>query len=410
MHLVTTEGALSLLLPSLAATRRLAFDLEANGRFAYRARVCMIQLAWDEQTAIVDALATSLSPLASVLGPAGPIKIVHDVAFDARMLAEVGIHLGNVHDTALTAQLLGRPATGLASLALSDLGVTLDKSLQSYDWARRPLDPKMLAYLETDVLHLAALDDKLWALAGGTPATPATPTTPEHAATPSIETEILEETRYRIASAITGGTGHDPRPLYARVKGVDKLKPAELPLLRRLAEARDRAAARLDVPANELVGNAALLDLARAAPRDIEAFKRVRGAMPRHQGYAVARELIVAIDAGLADGSVPPEDLGWIDKPRLAPDQVRLRRGRETRLLAWRKATAAARHVNEQVVLPGHCLKDATEIDPPDRDRLSQVPGIGSFRIERDGDAILAALASAAPATSSALTSEPIPE
>jgi ribonuclease D len=347
----------------------------------------MVQLGWEGGTAIVDALATSLLPLTPVLGEGGPVKIVHDVAFDARMLAELGIHLGNVHDTALAAQLLGRPATGLASLALSELGVTLDKTLQSHDWAKRPLDPGMLVYLETDVTHLAALEERLWAAVLGTPADG------ETAAVPSIETELHEETRYRIASAIEGATAPDPRPLYARVKGIDRLAPPELAVARRLAEARDREAQRLDVPPNELVGNAALVDLAKAMPRDVEALRRVRGAMPRHQGYAVARELVKAIALGIADKVVPREDLPWLERPKLSPEIARLRRTRESKLLAWRKAAALARRVNEQVVLPGHCLKDVAELETVDREHLAKVAGIGAFRVERDGADILAALA-----------------
>jgi ribonuclease D len=149
----------------------------------------------------------------------------------------------------------------------------------------------------------------------------------------------------------------------------------------------------MNVPPNELVGNAALMDLARARPTDIEALKRVRGAMPRHQGYAVGRELIKAIAAGIADGHVPEGDLPWLERPRLPPEIAKARKARESRLLAWRKVTAVARRVNEQVVLPGHCLKDAAELDVIDAGHLAAVAGIGAFRVARDGADILAALA-----------------
>lgn len=394
MQLVATATELQELLPTLEKATRLAFDLEANGRFAYRARVCTIQLAWDEGTAIIDALAADLRPLARVLGERGPIKIVHDVAFDARMLAELGIELGNVQDTALAAQMLGRPATGLASLAASELGVTLDKTLQSHDWGKRPLAAASLAYLETDVRHLPALCDKLWAEVRGEGG--------PHPGT-SIETEVLDETRHRLASAIAGARAASdeggPRPAYTRIKGIDKLSPADQAIVRRLAETREREAELLDFPANELIGNSALLELARVRPTTVEELRRIKGAMPRHKGYAIARELVHAIAKGIADASVPDADRPWLERPRIAPEVAKTRRAREVTLLAWRKAVALERHVNEQVVLPGHCLQGVTELDAVDLAHLQAVPGIGALRVERDGPAILALL--------TALTEEP---
>jgi ribonuclease D len=424
MRLITSATALAALAAEVSRAGRFAFDLEANGRFAYKARVCSVQLAWDGGTAIVDALATPLSPLADVLGEGGPIKIIHDVAFDARMLAETGIAVGNVRDTALAASFLGRSATGLSSLAQSELGVALDKTLQAHDWARRPLDAAMLAYLEKDVLHLAALCDRLWPLVTGAARLPASAgvtlgsgadaadagdgepgdragapaprldvTEGDAPGSVSIEAEVICETQYRIAQAIAGATLVDPRPGYTRIKGAEKLDAPALAVLRHLYEARDREAQRLDVPAGELVGQAAMIDLARYKPTDVDSLRRIRGAMPRHQGYAVARELVRAVKAGVADGDIPETDRAWVQRPALPMEVTKRRRAREARLLSWRKKEAKARGVNEQVVLPGHCLKDASEIEPATMEELAKVPGIGAFRVARDGPALLDALA-----------------
>jgi hypothetical protein len=43
-------------------------------------------------------------------------------------------------------------------------------------------------------------------------------------------------------------------------------------------------------------------------------------------------------------------------------------------------------------VLPGHCVKDAVELDLSAASDLARVPGVGAFRVARDGDAILRAL------------------
>jgi len=44
-------------------------------------------------------------------------------------------------------------------------------------------------------------------------------------------------------------------------------------------------------------------------------------------------------------------------------------------------------------VLPGHCLQDLADLDEPGIADLANVPGLGAFRVERDGEAIVAALA-----------------
>ena len=91
--------------------------------FAYRAAICTVQLGWQsaQRLAVADALGVPVTGLRQLLGTGGPTKIVHDVAFDARLLAEAGIALGNVHDTAIAARMLGRTATGLGSLLASEL-------------------------------------------------------------------------------------------------------------------------------------------------------------------------------------------------------------------------------------------------------------------------------------------------
>src|SRR5215471_14592865 len=170
-----------------AGAPKVAFDLESNGLFAYKATICTVQLGAEGEVFVVDALVAPLEPLRDLLSDKGPLKVVHDVAFDARMLAERGIRLGNCHDTSIAARMLGRTSTGLATLLLGELGVAVDKTLQSHDWGKRPFDAAALTYLATDVLHLDALDDALWAAIDGA----------------GISEEVHEETRYRLKTAIT---------------------------------------------------------------------------------------------------------------------------------------------------------------------------------------------------------------
>jgi ribonuclease D len=373
--LVASESELRALRAEVAHSARVAVDLEASGMFAYCARICTVQIAAEGTFAAIDALSVPLESLRDLLGERGPVKIVHDVAFDARLLAESSIELGNVHDTALAAHMLGRTGTGLAALLASELGVHIEKGLQQHDWRVRPIDDAMLSYLASDVVHLEDLERVLW----------------DEVTAKGIVCEVLEETRYRLASAISAAGKPPEQPPYLRVRGAGHLAERELAVLRVVADLREREALDRDVPPYKVVPNEALIAIARTRPTTSSEIGRIRGiSLSTPAARAFASKLAVAVASA---GEVLPElDRARLERMRTAPVDSRLRRERETHLVSWRRAEAKRRAVDEQVVLPGHCLKDAAAADAANLDDLRRVPGIGEFRIERDGGAILNAL------------------
>jgi ribonuclease D len=88
----------------------------------------------------------------------------------------------------------------------------------------------------------------------------------------------------------------------------------------------------------------------------------------------------------------------WFEKPRIPGALLRARRAREQRLTRWRKDEAKKRGVDEQVVLPGHCLQDLADVSEPSLEAIARVPGLGSFRVDRDGAGLVAALSEQASA------------
>ncbi|MCA9625439.1 MAG: ribonuclease D, partial [Myxococcales bacterium] len=224
-RLIDEDAALARVLPELAAAETLALDCEGNGLFAYRARLCCTQFAWFDggalQVVVIDPFAVELAPLAPILGPEGPRKVLHDLTFDARMLQDAGLELGHVWDTSVAARFLGEEATGLASLAKAHLGVELDKGLQHHDWSQRPLRERELAYLAGDVRHLLGLAEVLERLV--------------------MDHGIVEEVRLEVEYKL--GTGLAPpkatRPAHERIKGYRKLSPVERSILKSLCETRD---------------------------------------------------------------------------------------------------------------------------------------------------------------------------
>jgi len=364
--------------------RRVALDIESNGLFKYKATLCTMQLAADGEVAIVDALAVPLGAVSELLGPEGPPKIIHDVAFDARILAESGLVLANVLDTSIAARMLGRTATGLASLLGSELGIAVDKKLQHHDWSERPIQPHHLQYLAADVLYLEALADKLWKEVEA----------PRETEQRGISDAVEEETRYRLAQAVAATSNSDPRPPYLRLKGIEGASKDDLPILRRLAALREHKAKSLDVPPYKVLSPDVLFAIAKARPRTLDELARVKGAAGGHRARSLGPDIVEAVAAGIAEcGVIPDAERAMLERPRLPPAIVKARRARETRLTSWRKAEAARRGLDEQVVLPGHCLQDLADLgEHASLDTIASVPGLGAFRLERDGASLLAAI------------------
>ncbi len=386
VQLVADAAELARAATRLASAGRLSVDVESNGLFKYRATLCTIQIASADEVVVVDAIATNLDSLRDLLGVNGPRKLVHDVAFDARILAEAGIALGNVLDTSIAARMLGRQATGLASL-MKELGIDLDKKLQHHDWTQRPIGPTELRYLADDVLHLEGLASKLEG----------------ELATAGIADAVEEETRYRLKSAIAAAGTVDPRPAWVRLKGVDRAPRGDWPILRRLAEIREDRARALDVPPYKVIGPDVLFAIAQAKPASFAELERIKGATAGGRARGIAAAMVEAIHAE----PVPPEELAFLDRPRPPAAVLKARRARETRLTGWRKAEAKARSVDEQVVLPGHCLQDLADLEDLSPTGVATIPGIGAFRVARDADAILRALAELEPEVEGATVTEP---
>lgn len=366
MSLITRAEELDSLAERLAQCDAIAVDSEGNGMHAYRSRLCTLQLGWREDGAelvtVVDTLELPLAPLAPILGAAGPLKVLHDLSFDARMLAASGIELGRTRDTSVTARFLGIQATGLAALVEARIGVKIDKGLQGHDWARRPLGERELAYLASDVRHLLALDESLWA----------------DAERLGIESEIEVECAYKLKCALAPPRHGAPAP--ARVKGYADLERAARAVFRELWAERERLAELADRPSHRIAPAGLLLALARAQPGTLAELRRIAGSKLSGEPH----DWLAAVKRGRSSDA-PIEEKPRAD--RLGP----LRRRLDGALSRWRRGEAASRGIDQQVVMPGHCMGALVEVllergdDAQLLERVRGIEGMCAGRVERYG-------------------------
>ena len=157
--LIEDQAGFESLLRDLEGQDEIAVDTEADSFYSYRNKVCLIQVTIGDRDYLVDPLADiDITGFGKVFADPGVVKIFHDSEYDVLILRrDFGFTFKNLFDTRVAAAVLGSAAPGLASVLDQHFGVSLDKSMQRSDWAKRPLTPKQIAYARLDTHYLQAL-------------------------------------------------------------------------------------------------------------------------------------------------------------------------------------------------------------------------------------------------------------
>jgi ribonuclease D len=362
---------------AVAAFRReplVAADTEAASFHRYRDRIFLVQLSTRQRTAIVDPLALAdLAPVGALLADAAVEKVFHDADYDLRILdRDYGFHAVRLFDTRVAAQLAGEPAVGLAALLEKYLALKLAKEHQKADWSLRPLPAAMLEYAAADTEHLPRLRDALrdrliqlgrlaWA-----------------------EEEFARLESLRWTATPDGADG------FLRVKGARVLAPRSLAALRELHRWRETLAAEQDKASFRIIGNDALLAVARALPRspaDLTAIAGLPGALARRHEAA----LLDCVRRALA---LPEDQLPRVERGARPPKDPTVDQ-RVERLKAVRNRVAAELGLDPGVLCGRATLAAVARATPLPTDRagLARVAELRRWQIDVLGDALLGALA-----------------
>lgn len=313
---------------------------------AYHEKLCLVQLSFDGNDAVIDPLALrgeELAPLASLLADHEVVKVMHGADYDLRMLdRDLGAHLCSLEDTQVAAQLVGEGSFGLAVLVGKELGVVLDKKYQRSDWSIRPLGGEELRYAAADTAFLAGLmarmgerlDDlgrrEWW----------------------QEECRVLESIRWEPS------TGHNLG--FERLRGVRALTGAARDRVAALWQWREDTAEAADVPPFRVMSPDTVVDLAVNPPADVAALASRRGV-----GRAVCQRSGARIVALLtAPPPVPPRVHG----ERFVRDRELETRVKE--LKASRDLVAASLAIDPALLAPRAALEAVARDAPRDHDGL----------------------------------------
>jgi ribonuclease D len=369
-RLLETDLEVQELAATLAGEPLIGVDTEADSFHSYLPKVCLVQVSTRTADYIIDPLAAGdLSPLAGVLADPSVTCVLHGSDYDIRILdRDHGLRVEGLFDTMVAARLLGYESFGLSSLLERHFGLKVSKAAQRADWSRRPLSANLLRYAATDTHHLPALHDILrgelenagrleWALE---------------------EFALLEKLR------------HEPREpdpeAYLRIKGARSLDRRGLAVLREVFELREQRAREQDRAPFRVLGNAALLELARRRPTRPRELAGIPG-LPRNLSAARGQEMVEAIRRAL---DLKEEELPVRrrspkgPRPQPNPQLPALKRIREQ--------VAREVSLDPSLVAPNALLEAIASARPTDRESLLDVPGIRHWQADLLATPILSIL------------------
>ena len=238
----------------------LAVDTEFMRDRSYFPKLCLLQLATENELVIVDPFKIqSYDSLKKLFCSPGVVKILHSAQQDMEVFAhEMGITPAPIYDSQIAATFLGlKNQIGYADLVKQELQVRLDKSHTRTDWERRPLSEKQLDYAANDVRYLIDIYRRQ---------------TAELDSLGRLGWYQDELDRFLLTLA-----GTDELKLWRRVKGSQSLKGLQLNILKELAIWRESIAKIQNRPRQFILKDDVLIDLVKLKPKtknDLQALRR----------------------------------------------------------------------------------------------------------------------------------------
>lgn len=340
-----------------ANSKFITVDTEFIRDKTYWPRLCLVQVASEDEAVIIDAVAPEidLSSLYELMADQNVLKVFHA----ARQDVEIFVHLADmiptpIFDTQVAAMVCGfGDSVGYDKLVASLVKEHIDKSLRFTDWSRRPLKQKQLDYALSDVTHLRVVYEKLAGRLGEN----------------QRESWLVEEMKILTTHATYR---QDPNLSWRRIKSRLR-KSLHLAILRELAAWREIEAQDRDVPRSRVLRDEAMTDIAAHEPSTTNELFGLRSMAREKCSKAVAETVIEVIAKAKA---LPASQHPKVDHNRNGPNGM----GPAGDLL---KVLLKLRCEQNNVALK--LVASADDIDAIARDDNADVPALHGWRRELFG-------------------------
>jgi ribonuclease D len=266
------------------------FDTEFVSENQYRPELCLIQIATDDELAIIDTVAINdLQPFWEWLTSSDRTTLVHAAREEFLFcIRDCGKWPANLFDVQLAAGMVGMeyPAS-YGNLVQRTLGIEVDKGETRTDWRRRPLTDRQIDYALQDVIHLKAIYDRLTKKLNARQRLP-------------WMKEEMTQWQEDLEKTVT-------EPQWRRVSGIASLKPPALAIVRELWLLRDKEAERQNRSPRRVLPDDLIVELARRANPNPKQLKAIRGFESRVSRF-LSDDIGKAIQKAkeLPDSQLPP--------------------------------------------------------------------------------------------------------
>ncbi|PXA98943.1 ribonuclease D [Nostoc sp. 3335mG] len=362
MDLIVSTDALSDFCERAAKFDFVTVDTEFLRETTYWPRLCLIQVATDDEAVLIDPLAfdLDLKPFFALLANPVVTKVFHAARQDIEIFVKLtGAVPHNIFDTQIAASVCGfGDSASYDSLVRAICKVELDKSSRFTDWSARPLSEKQRLYALADVTYLRDIYRELRKQVEQTRRWDWVED--ELATLRSIDTYVVQ-----------------PEQAWERLK-MKINRPRDLAALKVLAEWRERKAQTTDQPRSRIFKDDALYDLAMQRPLTPEAFDKLR-AVPRGFGRSAAAAEIIALLKGV-------EALTKTELPVL-PERYR---GPSPKGAVGDLVRVLLKSVAEQHGVAARIIATSDEIDALVLDDDADVPALKGWRRKLFGEKALA--------------------
>ncbi|MGD2184772.1 MAG: HRDC domain-containing protein [Desulfobacterales bacterium] len=366
-HIITSQSELQKFASRLKKQPIIGVDLEADSMYHFKEKVCLIQIATSNTTAVIDPLQIkNLSALKPVFRRGDIQKVFHGADYDVRSLyRDFKITINNLFDTELACRFLGFRESGLDAVLTKRYNVRLDKKYQRKDWSKRPLPEDMIAYAAADVHYLIPLAKSL-----------------QHELKNKGRLSwVQEECTY--LSRVRPAT-NDSGPLFLGFKGAGKLGPRGLAVLEELLHFRKKIAQQQDRPLFRIMGNKSIMALAEERPQSIKKLVKTE-ILGSKQIDRYGEDIISAVKRALR---MPASDLPKYPR-KTAPKVPALVAKRVKELRRWRDQLARKLQIDPAIVCTKALISAIAVKRPANVSSLSTVKELKTWQVTRFGRDII---------------------
>ena len=354
----------------LEKQRIIGVDLEADSMYHFKEKVCLIQIATQHATAVIDPLQVkNLSVLKSVFRRGDIQKVFHGADYDVRSLyRDFKININNLFDTELACRFLGFKESGLDAVLTKRYNVHLNKKYQRKDWSKRPLPEEMIEYAAADVHYLIPLAKSLQ----------------QELKQKGRLSWVQEECAYL---SKVRPTANDAGPLFLGFKGAGKLGPRGLAVLEALLHLRKEIAQQHDQPLFRIMGNKSIMTIAETRPQSIKKLLKTE-ALGSKQIDRYGRDVVEAVKKALR---IPAKNLPKYPR-KTAPMVPAIVARRVKELRRWRDSLAKKLEIDPSIICTKALISAIAVQKPVNLSGLSRIKELKTWQATGFGNDIIGIL------------------